>query len=78
LANDAEHTPHFKPFEPACSACRKIEEQGGYTSTLGVVHTYSEGCKHKSQEDEAKRAAEDEGWFIPVDNETIMDWGNEW
>jgi lysyl-tRNA synthetase class I len=44
-----EHPPHFKPFEPTCSACKKIEEAGGYTSTLGVVHDYGKGCKHGEQ-----------------------------
>jgi hypothetical protein len=41
-----EHTPHFKPFEPTCEACKRIAEKGGYTSTLGVVHTYERGCRH--------------------------------
>lgn len=29
-----------------CPACVMIELEGGYTSTLGVIHTYRGGCKH--------------------------------
>lgn len=29
-----------------CPACAKIRVEGGYTSTLGVVHTYTKGCQH--------------------------------
>lgn len=33
-------------IEMECPACRVISEEGGYTSTLGVQHTYRGGCLH--------------------------------
>lgn len=48
---EREILAHFESLQDdeECAACKKIAETGGYTSTLGVVHTYRGRCKHASE-----------------------------